>query len=696
MDGQREMIARPDEAFDTNAAAARAPRQADGPAAVQPVPLEEIGNQCKSILVRATNAARARKLLPEAIALAERYPDLLEPQLTRAQVRELTRVTTGMLEEWQHLYMRFPACDAALRLLLRWMHRLRRTEGALALIEDHFHGQPTDFADRLTLAELYIEIRDYERSDRAFRDLIEEFPNRPTARVRHAKRLIARGLIVEAHRTLLPVADTLSGEAAGLFERVDQALTALLESVPLEEIETGNFGSIALREAIGEFEDRVPREAAEGRLGRVVLVTGTLGAGGSERQMTRLAAHLERARLEGARIDGVAIDGPVEVAVKSLYSKEGDDFFLPVLKRAGVATRQMQDMDPVALPDVEIANPRLKAICQLLPLNAAFGVGRLVPYLRRQATDCVFIWQDGAVLVAALAALIAGVPRIVINLRGLPPNIRTNLLTPEYQDMYAALAKVPGVRFVSNSRAAAAAYCDWIGIGLERFDIVPNGVPAQSVDVSAAEGRIWHAFSERTSDATETIGGVFRFDHNKRPLLWIAFAHEYLKRRPKARFVLVGSGNMMPAVRKTIARLGIADRVLVAGRSQHVGFWLAKFDALYLLSRYEGLPNVLIEAQTAGVPVVSTPAGGACEAFVHGVTGFALSCAESPDVEEFCVAITRIVDDSSGSMIMRQSAREWASDQFSVERMVRQTIQVLSGRKPGAPSRPELESFASM
>jgi len=368
------------------------------------------------------------------------------------------------------------------------------------------------------------------------------------------------------------------------------------------------------------------------------------------------------------------------VVVKSLYSKDGDDFFLPVLERSGVTTRQMQDLEPDALADIEIANLRLKAICQLLPLNAAFGVSRLVPYFRKHATECAFIWQDGAVLVAALAALIAGVPRIAINLRGLPPSIRTNFMVPEYQEMYAALARVPNVRFISNSRAAAAAYCEWIGIDLDRFEIVPNGVPEQGLEVSEAESRIWRKFDRKTPDATETIGGVFRLDHNKRPLLWLDFAHEYLKRRPKARFVLVGGGNMLSAVRARVEKLGISERVLIAGRSQHVGYWMSKFDALYLLSRYEGLPNVLIEAQTAGVPVVSTPAGGACETFLNGVTGYALSCAESPDVEEFCTAIARILEDGAGRQIMRQSAREWASDQFSVERMVRHTIQVLSGQ----------------
>jgi hypothetical protein len=57
-------------------------------------------------------------------------------------------------------------------------------------------------------------------------------------------------------------------------------------------------------------------------------------------------------------------------------------------------------------------------------------------------------------------------------------------------------------------------------------------------------------------------------------------------------------------------------------------------DVLVLLSRYEGLPNVLIEAQYMGVRVVTTPAGGAAECVIDGTTGHVLGCAERPDYEE--------------------------------------------------------------
>lgn len=648
-----------------------------------PASLENIKRQCKDLRDRATNARVAKELLPQATELAENFPDMLDTQLTRAHLREATRVGPGMLEEWQSLYQRFPECDAALRLLVRWLNRRRRTDDAQRLIERHFGNAPKAYADRLAMADLFNEIHNFEHSEKIFESLIDDFPAKPAARIRFAKRLMSRGKLLYAHRILSPTADALSGEGALLFGRIDDAVKALSKAAPLGELSGMELRTIALRGAILQFKDRQMAPSVSGKLGGVTLITGTLGAGGAERQMTRIAAMLEQYRREGVSIDGIALDGPIEVVVKSLTSKKGDDFFLPMLKKAEITTHQMLDMDAVPLEQIGIERAQLRALYPVLPLNAIFGIQRLVPYFQKRATECAFIWQDGAVLVAALAALIAGVPRIIVNVRGLPPSIRRDLHSPEYEEMYRALAQIPNVQFVSNNCATVDAYCQWIGLAPERFEIVHNGVPGQPSDAAKIEISIWEEFAARTQDATETIGGVFRFDHNKRPLLWVDFAKRYLERRPKARFVIVGTGDMHDLARDRIQRLGISDRFLLAGRSQHVGYWLKKFDVLCLLSRYEGLPNVLIEAQIAGVPVVSTPAGGACETFLDGETGFALSCAEKPDLDELCALVAKLFDEKARYRSMQEAARQWASDQFSIEKLLARTVSILTGPQNG-------------
>jgi len=273
----------------------------------------------------------------------------------------------------------------------------------------------------------------------------------------------------------------------------------------------------------------------------------------------------------------------------------------------------------------------------------------------------------------------AGVPRVQLVIRGLPPVIRRHMFQPEYEVMYRALAAVPGVEFISNSKAAARAYATWLDVPLERFAIVYNGVQRMEAHSSEPLDAQWQDFLGATPDADHTIGGVFRFDTDKRPLLWIRFAARYAKAHPNARFLLVGGGRLLDDAIALAESLGVRDRILFVGRSTDVGYWMKHMDVLVLLSSFEGLPNVLIEAQFQGVPVVSTPAGGADECFIEGVTGHILGSADKTDLDEACVKVHALVGRAHNPEIFLPAERDFLDAKFSVPRMLENFVSTSCG-----------------
>lgn len=96
--------------------------------------------------------------------------------------------------------------------------------------------------------------------------------------------------------------------------------------------------------------------------------------------------------------------------------------------------------------------------------------------------------------------------------------------------------------------------------------------------------------------------GALKAAKNHR-LLVEAFAN---MQDPAARLMLLGQGEGEAALRDFVSALGIRDRVIFAGFQLDPTPFYATADLFVLSSDYEGLPTVLIEALSFGLPVVST------------------------------------------------------------------------------------------
>jgi len=545
---------------------------------------------------------------------------------------------------------------------------------AIERIDGHDFGGDLDPLALIGKADLLYSAHAFDRAARIFDRLMESFPDRRDIRVNYAKRLLADGFLVRAYHVLLPLQGSF-GEGSKsklLWDKAKETFELLteLEQAPIAENDDARL--LAMKHAILAFKGRdVPAPSAPG-LGRLTLITGSLGPGGAERQLTRLAIELERNRKAMLPIGGTELSRPVEIVVRSHGPEKQNDFYLREVQAAGVELYQLNEAKPVSSKSLGVEDARLRVLLDYLPTSVNYGVKRLAKHLLDSRTDTASAWQDGACLFAGLAALVAGVPQIQLAIRGLPPVLRKHMYRPEYELMYRALAEVPGVTFLSNNRVSARAYAEWLDIPVDRFAIVYNGVQPMPAVGSPACEEMWQAFVDATPDASHTIGSVFRFDTDKQPNLWIRFAARYLKAHPQARIVMVGGGRLLEGAQQLAKDLGIAERILFTGRSERVGYWMARMDVFLLLSRYEGLPNVLIEAQYMGVRVVTTPAGGAAECLLHGTTGHVLECCEHPDLDNIVVRTHELASRAGDHELFAEEGvgRRFLDDNFSIPRML--------------------------
>ena len=575
------------------------------------------------------------------------------------------------LSLWEDIYRRFPDEPLARRFLVRALERAGRRNDAIELLEDLpiLAITPTELQ---RAAECMSEMRDADTAADLFFALLERNPDCARVRAIFAKYMYQKGDLLTAFELLdpIPPADLSPATEKILFD-TDRAIEAMEAITPGSTAELPRPATV-MRNAIRLFEDRAISTSAAG-IGRVAFYTGSLGAGGAERQMTRIATAL-KARAGMKAGDDPAPSGPFEIIVNSIDPDSNKDFFRPTLDAANLPLHVVRDMPQTDSRTLQTGHVLLDDLAPLLPSHVRFGMERLFSHLKLSKPEVLYIWQDGAVLTGALAAVAAGVPRIVISLRGLPPNLRPHMMKPEYHDLFTALAAVPGVSFSCNSVVAAEAYAAWLDLPRSAFETIYNACETLSTAAPDKETSLWDAFEAATADATHTIGGLFRFNANKRPGLWLDTAKAVLAARSATRFVLVGDGEDREAAEAHAETLGIADRVLFVGRSEAVGYWLDRLDILLHVPVNEGLPNALIEAQASGVPVVATPAGGSAETFVDARTGILLKSADAIEVTEVARAILDLLESPARLRRMGRAAKKQAAAKFDIEKVLAKTI----------------------
>jgi glycosyltransferase involved in cell wall biosynthesis len=136
-------------------------------------------------------------------------------------------------------------------------------------------------------------------------------------------------------------------------------------------------------------------------------------------------------------------------------------------------------------------------------------------------------------------------------------------------------------------------------------------------------------------------------------------------------FLMVGDGPLRQEVRHQAQRLGIDSSLLLPGHQKDSMAAMAAMDVFLLTSRLEGLPNVLIEAQALGIPVVTTDTGGARETILEGVTGYAVY----PHAAKLLAKVViKILDDEQFRQQAREKAPPFISNKFGCERMIHDTL----------------------
>jgi len=287
--------------------------------------------------------------------------------------------------------------------------------------------------------------------------------------------------------------------------------------------------------------------------------------------------------------------------------------------------------------------------------HSAGVVVRLARALRRFQPEILQTFLFHANVVGRVAARLAGIQVVVSGIRVAERRSRLPLWLDRWTNRFVKMN-------VCVSRAVADFSIEHAGLPPDKTIVIPNGVDvarfsrAQAVDLT-------HFGIPAGSRAVLTVG---RLDPQKGLDDLLAAVALVTPRVSDAHFLIVGEGPERTHLEEAISAHNLGDRVHLAGWRADIPEIMASSSLLVLSSLWEGLPNVILEAMAAGLPVVATEVEGVSEVVVHGKTGL-LVPAKSP--ERLAAAIEQLLASPDESRAFGAAGRTRVANEFSWEQM---------------------------
>lgn len=201
------------------------------------------------------------------------------------------------------------------------------------------------------------------------------------------------------------------------------------------------------------------------------------------------------------------------------------------------------------------------------------------------------------------------------------------------------------------------------GIHKEKISVIPNGIlPVTLKEADRSEVRKQMGAGENDV----VLLSVGRLVYQKAHEYLISAMPAVLKELPNVKVGICGDGLLRADLEKQIQSLGLEKEIKLFGMQANVTKYLAAADVFVLPSRWEGLPISLLEAMSAGSPVIATRVEGVDEVVEEGVHGMLV---QPESTEELVKAILQLSRDAAQRQRMGSAARLRVLERYTVDRM---------------------------
>ena len=206
---------------------------------------------------------------------------------------------------------------------------------------------------------------------------------------------------------------------------------------------------------------------------------------------------------------------------------------------------------------------------------------------------------------------------------------------------------------------------------VERLEVINNGVDTKVYKINPQRKGCFKSRYSIPQDS-KIVSFIGRLSEEKNPSLFAEIGARILARMPtNVHFVVAGDGPELEKVKSIIKNKNLNANFTLTGTIDDVVDLLNDTDVLLVVSRIEGVPIVILEAMSVGVPVISTNAGAISEVIENNVNGFLIDLANGNyDIaKSFENKILDLIEGRIGYSAYSSRARETIAANFTLEMM---------------------------
>jgi glycosyltransferase involved in cell wall biosynthesis len=343
----------------------------------------------------------------------------------------------------------------------------------------------------------------------------------------------------------------------------------------------------------------------------VLITARELDQGGVERDVTKIATHLDRSR----------------------FDPHVGTFYATGLR--------YEELRSAGVPILDLP------LRSLLSLGAIRLANQMRRYIKQHRIQIVHAYDASGIFTLPVARL-SGVPLTI----GSQLSYR-EILDERTQRLLRLSDYVPDAVLV-NCHAMRKYMIEHEHVAAGRIEICYNGVDTDQCFPPNARPSV-----------PRSVGTVCALRPEKNlPLLQEAFARIRPK-QPQLKLIIVGSGAELNALKENAARLGIQDTSIFVPATRDVPDWLRAMDIFVLPSYSEAFSNSLLEAMACGCAVIGSRVGGTPELTGNGEERGLLF--RNGDLEGLTMQLGRLIQDHDLRRQLGWRAAQFAKESLSIQ-----------------------------